>query len=410
MLPEGWRVAKLSDLLERVVRQVKLDPDRLYGELGIRSHGRGVFHKAPLAGAEIGEKRVFEVVEDALVLNIVFAWEQAVALTSHREVGLVASHRFPMYRPKVSNCDLRFLLHYLLSPKGKELLELASPGGAGRNRTLGQAAFEATSITCPPLREQIQIAQILDTWDKAIDVAERLAENAELQRGLLLEEMVAGVSSRLQNTQFKRLVDVLAPIEAGVSVNGEDSPAGQGQVGVLKISAVTKGVFDRRQNKCVRADEVSRARVNPKADRVIVSRCNTAALIGASAYIESDHFDLYLPDKLWLLSPKSPDAVSMKWLANWLSAKSTRELISSFATGSSSSMKNISKDQLLNLRMPLPPPLAQIEISSALGAWEKASSNLRSQVEMLRDERQQLLAQLLSGSRRVAAAKLGAQV
>ncbi|MDT7837477.1 restriction endonuclease subunit S [Aquabacterium sp. OR-4] len=169
-----------------------------------------------------------------------------------------------------------------------------------------------------------------------------------------------------------RLGDLVADVESGVSVNGLDRAAGQGEYGVLKISAVTSGVFDPTQNKLIRADEVSRAKSNPRADRIIVSRCNTAELLGASAYIEQDHRDLFLPDKLWQLQPTSTRPVHMRWLANWLANAPTRAEISALATGSSGSMKNISKEQFLNLAVTVPPLDEQRRIARILTAWDDA--------------------------------------
>ncbi|WP_019488072.1 hypothetical protein [Kamptonema formosum] len=65
-----------------------------YKQIGIRSHGKGIFHKEAVTGRELGNKRVYWVHPNAFVVNIVFAWEQAVALTSSDENGFIASHRF----------------------------------------------------------------------------------------------------------------------------------------------------------------------------------------------------------------------------------------------------------------------------------------------------------------------------
>ena len=135
MAPKSWTVKSLGSVLERV--SCPVIPDVLYREIGIRSHGKGIFHKKPVLGKSLGNKRVFEVHGDCFVVNIVFAWEQAVARTTSNEVGMIASHRFPMYRPVDGLCDVDFLLYYFKTKKGKYLLELASPGGAGRNKTLG---------------------------------------------------------------------------------------------------------------------------------------------------------------------------------------------------------------------------------------------------------------------------------
>ena len=51
---------------------------------------------------------------------------------------MIASHRFPMFRPKEKIIDLDFALYFFKSKWGKKLLEIGSPGGAGRNKTLSQ--------------------------------------------------------------------------------------------------------------------------------------------------------------------------------------------------------------------------------------------------------------------------------
>jgi type I restriction enzyme, S subunit len=158
----AWREERISEFLQKVSLPVKAEMKKNYREIGVRSHGRGIFHKPLISGATIGEKRVFRVVENSLVLNIVFAWEQAVATTSDAESGMIASHRFPMYVPKAKGCDVRFIKYALLTPWGKHLLGVASPGGAGRNRTLGQNEFEELRLIRPDKDEQTMIADILD--------------------------------------------------------------------------------------------------------------------------------------------------------------------------------------------------------------------------------------------------------
>lgn len=192
MLPEGWSARSLGSVLERVVKPVTPSPAALYREIGIRSHGKGIFHKPPVLGESLGDKRVFEVVPDCLVLNIVFAWEQAVARTTEAEVGMIASHRFPMYRPKSGACDIDYLVCFFKSKRGKHLLELASPGGAGRNKTLGQNDFAKLAFPMPSRAEQNRIANILTTWDEAIRAVQQLLDNHNARKKALLQKLMTG--------------------------------------------------------------------------------------------------------------------------------------------------------------------------------------------------------------------------
>jgi type I restriction enzyme S subunit len=161
-----WEVSRLSRLLERVVMPVDVELEAAYREIGIRSHGKGIFHKEAVSGKSLGNKRVFWVVENAFVVNIVFAWERAIAVTSGAEEGMIASHRFPMYKASGRKADVHFLKYFFLTNTGKHLLWVASPGGAGRNKTLGQKEFENLEVLVPAnVEEQQRIASCLSSLD-----------------------------------------------------------------------------------------------------------------------------------------------------------------------------------------------------------------------------------------------------
>jgi type I restriction enzyme S subunit len=165
-----WKKRKISCLIARSVRPVDVVADEVYQEIGIRSHGKGIFHKEPLRGESLGEKRVFWVEENAFVVNIVFGWEQAIAVTSAAERGMIASHRFPMYQAKKDVSDVNFIKYFFLTSNGKTLLGIASPGGAGRNKTLGQKDFENLELLSPEkVEEQAKIAGCLSSINELID-------------------------------------------------------------------------------------------------------------------------------------------------------------------------------------------------------------------------------------------------
>lgn len=192
ILPADWDVYMLGDCLSRVERPVEVKPNELYTQIGIRSHGKGLFYKEPVTGAALGNKVVFWIEPDCFIVNIVFAWEQAIGKTTQSEVGMIGSHRFPMYRPVNDRVDIDYLISYFLTKRGTDILEAASPGGAGRNKTLGQDRFLKSKITLPPIEEQRKIAAILTTQDKVIKLKEtRLAEK-QRQKKYLMQQLLTG--------------------------------------------------------------------------------------------------------------------------------------------------------------------------------------------------------------------------
>ncbi|QNU63668.1 restriction endonuclease subunit S [Vreelandella titanicae] len=163
----------MSEVAPLVRRPVDIDPSMGYPELGVRSFGRGTFHKPVLPGTEVGSKKLFEMSPGDLVFNIVFAWEGAVAIVQPEDAGRFGSHRFLtcVAEPDITTAD--FLLYYFQSPEGILQLNHASPGGAGRNRTLGLKKLQKIEVPIPPLGRQ--------QWFNALNVTARRIQQIRIE-------------------------------------------------------------------------------------------------------------------------------------------------------------------------------------------------------------------------------------
>lgn len=196
-----------------------------------------------------------------------------------------------------------------------------------------------------------------------------------------------------------RVGDLLEGLESGVSVNGEDRDFITGEKAVLKISAVTYGTFDPKAAKVIDKSDLERAKTHPKRGQIIISRSNTEELVGASAYIDSDYPYLFLPDKLWQTVPKPHS--DMKWLSYILASSHVRYALSNLATGTSGSMKNITKGELLSLKVLIPPSQEQKEIANILSAWDRAISTTEQLLANSHQQKKALMQQLLTGKKRL---------
>ena len=184
-VPAHWDKYRIGSLIEEVKNPVKVKEDEIYQEIGIRSFGKGIFHKDPVTGEQIGSKNVFEVVEEALIFNIVFAWEGAVAVSSADEREMIASHRFPMYVPRVNNINLNYLKLFFTHGYGSGVLDWHSYGAAGRNRTLNREAMLSEEFWIPPKEEQDEIVHYLQD---VLNNIEKLAESLKREIELLNEK------------------------------------------------------------------------------------------------------------------------------------------------------------------------------------------------------------------------------
>ncbi len=141
----------MAEVAPLVRREQPIDLDGTYPELGIRSFGKGTFHKLPLTGTEVGTKRLYRIEPGDLLFSNVFAWEGAIAIAQPADAGRFGSHRFItcLVVPELATAE--FLRFYFLSDEGMSKIGEASPGGAGRNRTLGLEKLMAIEVPVPAL-------------------------------------------------------------------------------------------------------------------------------------------------------------------------------------------------------------------------------------------------------------------
>jgi len=172
----------VAEILGLQRREVDVETERLYEEIGVRSFGNGLFVKSPVSGADLGEKRVFGIEPGDLVVSNIFAWEGAVAVVDHRHLGKIGSHRFMTWTPLTADADVNYLRFYFASDAGIAQLRAASPGSAGRNRTLSIKNFQGIHIPLPQLPEQHRAVAELS---KLTRVTELIRRRAVLNSALL---------------------------------------------------------------------------------------------------------------------------------------------------------------------------------------------------------------------------------
>jgi restriction endonuclease S subunit len=237
-MTESWPLRPMSEIAPLVRRPVSVDPNGSYREIGIRSFGRGVFHKPPTAGLNIGEKRLFSIQPGDLLFNVVFAWEGAVAVASDAERGTVGSHRFLTCVVNPDLADARFLYWWFSRNEGRQELLRASPGGAGRNRTLGTDKLAAIQVPLPPVSEQRDIVTRIDAlaakvFEAAGERAKAIESAKALLPSLLHEYFVVRAASwsrermdKVATITSKQVDPVLPQFSDLAHINGENIQSG----------------------------------------------------------------------------------------------------------------------------------------------------------------------------------------
>jgi len=193
-----FEMRKIAPLVRR---PVAVDYSQEYPELG-RSFGKGAFHKPALLGIKVGSKKLYEIHEGDLLLSNVFAWEGAIAVAQKEDHGRVGSHRYITRKCDLNNVLPRFLCYYFLTPEGLEKIRLASPGGAGRNKTLGLKKLDKILVPIPPIQLQKEFIEFLSQIELSIDYFRNTGDDLDTLKKAVLDKAFKGepLKTTLQGT------------------------------------------------------------------------------------------------------------------------------------------------------------------------------------------------------------------
>ncbi|MCA6444937.1 MAG: restriction endonuclease subunit S [Chitinophagaceae bacterium] len=186
-----WKIQPLENYIKPIIREVP-KPSNPYLGIGLRSHGKGTFLKHDEQPEKNSMDKFYVVRPNDLIVNITFAWEQAIAIVRPEDDGALASHRFPTYTFIEEKGHADFFRFYILQPRMKFMLEMISPGGAGRNRVMSKSDFIKLEFLLPEYKEQKAIAQVLQAADKETSILKLKAEKLREKKKGLMQQLLTG--------------------------------------------------------------------------------------------------------------------------------------------------------------------------------------------------------------------------
>lgn len=247
----------------------------------------------------------------------------------------------------------KFVFYFLFSPKGQE--QILSDFRGTTIGGISRGFIDKVSIPLPDLETQ---SKIVETLDKVKSLLEKRDETLSLTNKLLLakfQEIFGDPMERPNRWVINRIGDFIIEIKSGVSYGGQDrKQLEEDELGVLKISSVTKGIFNPLEYKAINIKNIKKAIIKPKKGDLLFSRANTIDFVGATCLVDKDYDNLFLPDKLWRVETDE-NILNKVYLHYALQNKNVRETFLSIATGSSGSMLNISMEKFRNIQLPIPP-------------------------------------------------------
>jgi type I restriction enzyme, S subunit len=182
--------------------------------------------------------------------------------------------------------------------------------------------------------------------------------------------------------------------DSGWSPKTEGFPRSGDEWGVLKVSAVSWDVFQPEENKQLLPGVVPPESAVVRKGDFLISRANTSHLIARCVIVGVAPRNLIMSDKIVRLHlVEQCDPYFLKIVNN--DAAHARDFYAARATGTSLSMKNVSRDVIYDLPIPLPPLAEQKRIVAKVDELMAICDQLEKQLEYQQKGRRRLLEALL---------------
>lgn len=260
--------------------------------------------------------------------------------------------------------------------------------------------LENKTFPLPPLAEQRKIAEILRTWDDAIETAEaELKAKQERKRGLM-QKLLAPVAegSRKGNDWVETKLGVLGKFYSGLSgKTAADFGSGSPFISYNSVFGRSRCYIEGQPLVCV--EEGERQNKVTYGDVILTGSSETADEVAMSS-LYCDQEPAYL-NSFCIGYSYDKQRLIPEYAEHYFRGQAFRRSVFPLAQGST--RFNISRDELAKVEIFIPPIAEQRKISEILLGANGDIELISNRIEVLRIQKRGLMQKLLTGEIRVAA-------
>ena len=331
------------------------------------------------------------------------------------------SHLF-LVRSRTKKIDQRFAFYIFQSYLFRRFIDTKQTGSTLSG--LPQRLFEQFEVPLPPVDQQGQIAEILSTVDEAIEQTEALImKYQQITAGLMHDLFTRGVTpdGHLRPTRerapslYKEFPlgwipkewssGLLSDFLLGGPKNGYSPQEVDEWSGLytLGLGCLTTEGFRPNHLKMVALGSSACHDALLQDGDFLLSRSNTRELVGLCGIYRDVGCPCIYPDLMMRIRPNGK--TSAQFLEALLLSPLMRVRITSAAVGTSGSMVKVNSRAVLRLQLAMPEKDEQAHILNLIHAQRNTLMSLECDLAKLRQQKQGLMQDLLTGRVRVKVAE-----
>lgn len=394
MLPEGWRACRLGDLFES-------RKERGHRGLPIFSV---TMNDGLVDREDLDRKQDTALTPEAHLLvrpgdiayNTMRMWQGAFGV-AHRE-GMV-SPAYVVLKPTPYS-DSAYLAQLLRTPRMRYLLRAYSYGLTDDRLRLYFDDFAAIPVSVPSLEEQKSIARILATWDKAVQATEGLLANRKRFKQALAENLLVRPMSRTETGQnttgaagwaYTTLGEI-ARVSSGGTPDRTDATLWGGTIPWVTTGEIQfNTIADTAEKITEKGLHQSSAKLFPSGT-LLMAMYGQGKTRGQVAKLGIEAATNQACAAIMLREGHDPEFYFQYLSAQYESIR---------ALGNAGTQQNLNAGIIKNLMVPVPPEHYQRQVLGLLTHLDQIVRVLVRRIELLKAEKAVLMADLLTGRRRL---------
>lgn len=376
VIPQEWEVKKICQIAEiNPPKEKIISQFVVFLSMSDISENGGIIKENIVPQSSIKPGLTFYKKGDIIVAKITPCFEngKGALLNDISEDYGFGSTEFHVIRCK--QCNNQFIYYHTTSYAFRKRLESQMTGSAGQKRVPADS-ISTYKIAIPPLPEQQKIAEIISTWDKAIEKQSQLIEELELRKKGLMQQLLTGkrrlpgFSDMWPELKIKERVR----IKKGEQVNKEFLYA-KAKYPVINGGITPSGYLNR---------------YNTTANTITISEGGNSC-----GYVNFMTTPFWSGGHCYTVDVK--DEVNNLFVYQLL--KYNEKYIMSLRVGSG--LPNIQIKDLENLKLTFPSYQEQTAIAQVLTVADHEIDLAKQKLELLRQQKHGLMQQLLTGKKRV---------
>ncbi len=289
-----------------------------------------------------------------------------------------------------------FLVPYLRQDKTQH--QILVKAGTSTIPDLNHKDFYSIYFPIPPLAEQERIAEVLGTWDEAIDKQSQLVKALERRKRALMQQLL---SARKRLPNFSAPWQTVKLGEIGVFLKGKGVPKDKivsygnpcltyGDI-YTKFNYVIKNI-----SQFISDDTASESQELIKGDILFAGSGETLQDIGKNVAFMGDT-PTYAGGDIIIFRPKiEVDSITLSYI---LASEDCSK--QKYKSGQGHSVVHIYAKDISKLSFNLPPIEEQKAISQILTTADQGIESAKSKLEALLTQKRGLMQQLLTGKKRL---------